>query len=301
MKRIAILPLALLLTNSAIAQQEYGHENIDKLCGCFSVNFKYAETFSPDNNYKYHDREETNATELALLLDKTKDKIIIQHLLIVADTMVIKHWREEWAYESPVMYQFMGDRTWKKKELAAAEVKGKWTQTVWEVSDEPRYQGVSAWVNNDNKTFWESTADAPLPRREYTVRSDYNVMKRHNRIYFTADGYVHEQDNDKILRTGGTDKLIAQEKGYNSYYRMADGDCKAARDWWAKNGQFWTSVRGEWEAYLAGAPIVTLKAKVDNKMMHEQLNDLWKEWRSNKIAKADLDSRVKQVISKFYN
>ncbi len=294
-----ILLLLLAGTTTLNAQPKEGKKNLENLCGCFSVNFKYAETFSPDDTYKFHEREDMNAIELALPIETTDKKLVIQHLLVVADTMVIKHWREEWVYEAPVMYEYQGDKVWKKKELAAAETKNKWTQTVWEVNDEPRYQGVSMWVNNDGKTFWESTADAPLPRREYSTRSDYNIMKRRNRLYLTENGYVHEQDNDKILREEGKDKLIAQEKGYNTYYRVEDKECAKAKEWWKNNAEFWSVVRNEWNKYIATTETVTVKSKVDDKILGEHFTALWKDWNSKKIKTSELDAKVHEVLTKF--
>ncbi|RYH09545.1 hypothetical protein EON65_40040, partial [archaeon] len=125
----------------------------------------------------------------------------------------MKHWREEWTYENPVYWRYKGDRLWVKEILKPEDVKGKWTQSVWEVSDEPRYQGLSQFVNLDNKIIWQSTTDAPLPRREYSVRSDYNILKRTNRINIVENGYVHEQDNIKIQRANGEDKILVEEKG----------------------------------------------------------------------------------------
>jgi hypothetical protein len=201
-------------------------------------------------------------------------------------------------YESPVLYTYNGNREWNKKELGASNVKGKWTQTVWEVSDEPRYQGISSWIDNDNKTYWESTADAPLPRREYTVRNDYNILKRHNRIIITKDGYIHEQDNDKILRADGKDKLIAQEKGYNTYTRMDDKDCAVAKEWWKKNEKFWAVVRSEWQTKL-GSNVIAVRSKVDDKMMNEHLDVLWRAWRKTGMPQAELEAKVKEVFTKF--
>lgn len=84
---------------SAGAQLSEGKKNIEKLCGCFDVEFKYAETFSPDVNYKFHDREELSARELALPIEIAEKKVVIQHLLVMGDTSVIKHWREDCVYE----------------------------------------------------------------------------------------------------------------------------------------------------------------------------------------------------------
>ncbi len=291
--------LAFTAFGDVHAQSKEGMKQIEKLCGCFSVNFRYAETFSPDIKYKYHDREDMNAMELVLPIEKSDKKIVMQHLLVINDSMIIKHWREEWAYENPEIYEYTAYRVWEKKTLPAAQVKNKWTQTVWEVSDEPRYQGISSWIENDGKMFWESTADAPLPRREYTVRNDYNIMKRRNRITITNDGYMHEQDNDKIQRENKEDKLIAQEKGYNTYHKMEEKDCKTAAAWWKKNEQFWTVVRDEWKTVMDKSNTISLKWTVDEKQMNEHFNELWKEWRNNKINANDIHARVREVMTKF--
>jgi len=50
-----------------------------------------------------------------------------------------------------------------------------------------------------------------LPRREYSKRSDYNVMMRGNHVEITDEGWLHEQDNEKVIR----DKDLALEKAVN--------------------------------------------------------------------------------------
>ena len=52
-----------------------------------------------------------------------------------------------------------------KETISTEEVKGKWTQTVWEVADEPRYQGLSQFVNLDGKIIWQNTTDAEIDSR----------------------------------------------------------------------------------------------------------------------------------------
>jgi hypothetical protein len=113
--------------------------------------------------------------------------------------------------------------------LKPAQVKGKWTQSVWEVSDAPRYQGISDWINIDGKTVWQSTVYAPLPRREYLVRSDYNILKRENRLIITADGWIYDQNNQKIIRSKGTDKLLTEEKGLNTCKKINESSCAPAK------------------------------------------------------------------------
>lgn len=133
---------------------------------------------------------------------------------------------------------YKGDKVWVKQEQKPEQYKGKWTQTVWEVDHAPRYQAVSEWITTEGKTFWQATTNAPLPRREYTVRSDYNILKRGNRLLLTDGGWTHEQDNDKLLVAGTAQKLIAQEKGYNIYTKPADAKCAYAKTWWAGRAPF---------------------------------------------------------------
>lgn len=300
MKRIMGSVLVLAMSLSAHAQNVNDKKAIDKLCGCFEVNFKYAETFSPDPNYKYHEREETGGTaELALPIEVSDKKIVIQHLLIVGTNTVVKHWREEWSYENPVIWKYKGDRTWVKETVPAEQVKGKWTQTVWEVADEPRYQGFSQFVNLDGKIIWQNTTDAPLPRREYSVRSDYNILKRTNRLNITDSGYLHEQDNQKIIRTNGTDKLLVEEKGLNSYEKIPEKECAAAKDYWEKNKDYWGRVRKVWADYLNTHDTVSLKNKVDGKFLHEYLIAQAKDYAENKISATEIDGKIKAEIELF--
>ena len=299
MKKIAI-PIIILVTGFGASAQQNGKQVVDKLCGCFEVDFKYAETFSPDPNYKYHERDETGGTaELALPIEVSDKKIVIQHLLVVGPTAVVKHWREEWTYENTEIWKYKGDRVWVKESVPAEQVKGKWTQTVWEVADEPRYQGFSQFVNLDGKTIWQNTTDAPLPRREYSVRSDYNILKRTNRINITDSGYVHEQDNQKIVRANGADKLLVEEKGLNTYKRIDDKQCAAAKEYWEKNKEYWGHVRKVWADYIAKHNTVALKTKIDGKFLHEYLMAMAKEYAEKKIAATDVDAKILAEINRF--
>lgn len=282
------------------AQSAQDKLTVKNLCGCFEVEFKYAETFSPDPNYKYHEREEiSGGTELSLPIEVSDKKIVIQHLLVITDSMIIKHWREEWTYENPDIWVFKGNKTWVKEKLSPDQVKGKWTQTVWEVSDEPRYQGLSQFVNLDGKLIWQNTTDAPLPRREYSVRSDYNILKRTNRLSITDKGYIHEQDNEKIIRKDGVDKLLTQEKGINSYKRLDDKECDAAKYYWENNKVYWGKVRKVWADYIATQTTISLKTKVEGKVLHDYLFALAKDYASKKVSDADIDARIKAEITKF--
>jgi len=300
MKKIVIPILALAFPVALLAQKNTDSKVIDNFCGCFDVDFKYAETFAPNIDYKFHEREEIPpVAELALPIEKTDKKVVIQHLLIVNDSMIVKHWREEWTYENPVLWVYNSNRSWTKTTLKPEDVKGKWTQTIWETSDEPRYQGISQFVNLDGKLIWQSTTYAPLPRREYSTRNDYNILKRTNRLNITDSGYLHEQDNVKIIRKEGNDEVLVQERGLNNYKRIAEKDCQAALKYWEKNHAYWSKVRKAWDGYIATANVIKMEFKVDGKMLHEYLFKLSKEYAAKKVTDAEIEQRIKTEIDKF--
>ncbi len=259
-------------------------QSIQAQCGCHQVMFEYAETLSPDKQYKVHDPYKVGGWEYVFADETTPDKIVIQHLLIVGDTLIIKHWREDWAYENTDLLHFEKDATWQKQKLTPSQVSGQWTQKVFEVDDAPRYEGTATWIHADGRHYWENTTDAPLPRREYTKRTDYNVMRRTNHHEITSYGYLHEQDNEKVLRSEAGDQLLVREKGYNTYRRIDDSRCEVARAWWAKHRTFWVSVRTVWNDMLAKADKVQLQSKVDGKHLYESLEELENKGTTSKAA-----------------
>lgn len=300
MKSRILFAVAMLVGYTAFAQQE-GKKNIEKLCGCFEVQFKYAETFSPDEDYKFHNRENLAAgAELIVPIEMSDKKISLQHLLVISDTMIVKHWREDWTYENPELFVYKGDKTWEKTALKPADIKGKWTQTVWEVSEAPRYQGVSEWYKTDGKIIWENTADAPLPRREYSTRSDYNILKRGNRIIINEEGWIHDQDNKKIIRDGGADKLLVEEKGVNSYKKIDDKQCAAGLAYWKKNKLYWSKVKAVWDDYMAKHNIITIKDKVDGRYLHDYLFAQARDFANGKIKATEIDASIKTSVEKFF-
>ncbi len=166
--------------SSSNSKKEQDRTAIKSMAGIYKVSFDFAETFSPDTGYKYHKRYSEWGIEYVSIVEETENKIALQHLLIVNDTMIIKHWRQDWTFENKDVYQYYKDNEWIKKTLTADQAHGTWTQKVFQVDDSPRYESYGTWVHVDGKHFWEGVNDSPLPRREFTKRSDYNVIKRHS-------------------------------------------------------------------------------------------------------------------------
>ncbi|MEL7147969.1 MAG: DUF6607 family protein [Bacteroidota bacterium] len=298
MYKIVALSFALCFFTGQVQAQKSKKQDIEsikKMCGCFKIKFSFAETFSPIRGYEYKNNYYSGALEYALPVEVTKDKIVIQHLLVINDSTVIKHWRQDWLYENTDIYSYHKDNTWKYQSLPKDEVKGQWTQKVYQVDDSPRYEASGSWIHKDGRDYWETKADSPLPRRERTTRSDYNVMIRGNRHEITDDGWVHEQDNDKILRED-EDKLIAQEKGWNTYKRVAESECQPAIDWWKNNEAFWGDVRTTWDALFADKNTLQLTQKIDGKMMIFKLFGLGDEFSGDQYQQGEAIRKIEEII-----
>ena len=296
-KLALILSLTFTMTISVKAQskEKQDQKAIKEMCGCFEVTFNFAETFqySQDSLYKPSKTKRDKGLEWAQLVEDYEKKISIQHLLQVGNPSnphIVKHWRQDWLYENTDFYMYDGNNAWNYEKKDQSEVKGQWTQKVYQVDDSPRYEGSATWVHVDGKSYWENTTDAPLPRREYTKRSDYNITIRGNRHEITKDGWVHDQNNDKVIREEGKDDvLLAKEKGYNTYVKVDDSKCKAAADWWAKHQEKWSLVRKKWNTIYSKNKNLALETKVDNKALYKHLF-------ADEITK---DDEIAEVIESF--
>lgn len=277
MKNYLLLAI-LFLSVSTYAQKTEDVKSIKAMCGCYEIKFNFAETFNypkDSANYKASKVKHETALEWAQLIEDKSNKISIQHLLIVGKGHIVKHWRQDWLFENSKLYDYNGFEDWKFKTLQKDKVKGQWTQKVYEVDDKPRYEGSASWIHVDGRHYWENTTNAPLPRREYTQRSDYNITKRTNVHEIIKNGWIHDQDNDKIIRDEkGNDYVLAQEKGHNTYTKVDDSKCEAAQKWWIENQEFWKKVRTKWNAEFAKNKDIKLKSDIDGKPLYMHLSRL---------------------------
>jgi len=270
--------IILLLVSPIIlnAQKKQDIEAIKEMCGCFEIDFKFSETFqySNDSNYSKSKNYNAKALEYAMLIKDEKDHISIQHLLVMGD-YVIKHWRQDWIYQNKDFLKYDGNTNWKYMSKTKKDVKGQWTQKVFQVDDSPRYEGSATWVHVDGKSYWENSSYAPLPRREYTKRDDYNILIRGNRHEITEYGWLHDQDNFKLVKDLKSDSevIIASEKGLNRYTKVDESKCNEAIKWWDKNKEKWSFVLNKWNSIYSKKDDISLKQTVENKPLFSFLFD----------------------------
>ena len=269
-----ILILLIISTLEAQTKKKKDIKSIKEMCGCFEIRFDFAETFikTGDEDYKPSKNYSSGGLEWAQLVTDNKNEISIQHILIAGSKdrpYIIKHWRQDWLYQNTDFYMYDYNNNWNYIKKDKNEVKGQWTQKVFQVDDSPRYEGSGSWVHVDGKSYWENTTSAPLPRREYSKRSDYNVTERGNRQEISLNGWVHDQNNKKIIRKkGDKDLILAYEKGYNNYVKVEDSKCESAVKWWVKNQNKWKNVRNKWEEVYGRNKNLSLKKLVNDSPLY---------------------------------
>lgn len=297
-----ILVITAFFTVSANAQDklEQDRKAIKSLAGFYKVNFNYGEVTSPDPNYTFSKPYRSHGNEWAEVIVDEPKKIVIQHMLAINDSTVIKHWRQDWTYEDPEIMLYTQDNAWKKVTLNAADVKGKWTQKVYQVDDSPRYQGYGTWSHVGGRDAWQSETDSPLPRRESTVRKDYNVLNRGSRITITKEGWMFEQDNKKVIRTAQGDKLIAVEKGYEEFTKIDASKFVYAQKWWDSQKTYWADVRDVWaDLTKASAANFKVQTNANGKLLYETLFSLGDQSIKEKWTATQNKEKIKTALQPY--
>lgn len=270
--RIAVLIAALVLAACSSGQSaglatkapaaaatdadfERDRQAILAMAGSFHVTFNFIETVPYTAGYEPKEPKKTGGNEVVRVIEDRGDFISLQHLLVAhmedGRDFVVKHWRQDWQYEPDRVFDYVGGNAWRMRDTTPAEVAGKWSQSVYQVDDSPRYAAIAAWKHADGMSEWTAPRTwRPLPRRDATTRDDYDVVDGVNRHAITPEGWVHEQDNEKLVLKGDRHVLV-REIAYNTYDRADDFNVHAADDYWANTKDFWAEVRGEWAQWEA--------------------------------------------------
>jgi hypothetical protein len=234
--------------------------------GEYIVGFDFTETVALQDGYRRKPQKRSGGNEAVIVVEDTPNKIVLQHILVSDDGQhVTKHWRQDWIYEARQRFEFSAEQTWTVRTLPEESTRGAWTQCVYEVSDAPRYCGTGRWNHRYGVSTWTSDRTwRPLPRREYTTRSDYNAINAENRHTIVPGGWTHEQDNTKTVRDGdgATMRTLVREFGFNDYRKAEGFDFGPAYRYWQRTSAYWASVRRRWDAALATGGL-RLKTPVD--------------------------------------
>ena len=299
----AALALMSMAVFNAMAQEAADpardRQSILAMQGEHIVDFAFDETVLLQPGYERASAVRSGGNEVVIVVEDTPGKVVLQHLLVDSKSgHVTKHWRQDWTYEAANRFEFSDDQIWQVRSIPADVNRGAWTQCVFEVSDAPRYCGTGRWDYHNGVPTWTSDLTwRPLPRREYTIRSDYNAVSAINRHTLTPGGWTHEQFNTKVLRKpDGTQVELAREFGFNDYQRTKDVDFKPAYKYWEATRDYWARVRTHWDGFLSKAPGVHLKTTVEGMAM---IIPLFTQAGEHEEGKPVADSEIDKVFTEW--
>ncbi len=287
---------ATLLSVAVHASPE--SEAIKAQTGCYRVDFKFEETEKTDPDYPFSSKPYHEwGTEWIEVDFESESEIHLQHVLLTPHGP-LKHWRQEWVKNPTSMYSFKGSNSWVK--VAANSSQDSWLQRVYQVDDSPRYECAAPWVIGNSEAAWHCKTWSPLPRREFSVRDDYNILDRGNVVVVNSKGWIHHQFNDKVVyKNGNTPAIVAKEKGANTYSKLDDSVCTDAKVWWAENKAVWNDIQAVWKEVYAVNAELKLQSKVDGKVLWMHLFELADKYALKNYDPKLLKNETKEIINKF--
>ncbi len=271
-----------LLQADGLDKIERDRRAIRAMAGAYRVSFDFLETagftpgFVPAKPYR------SWGTEYIYVIADEPELISLQHILVMviedengelSEPIVTKHWRQDWRFEDTGLHEHVGHGIWERTTLSDAQADGQWTQAVFQVDDSPRYESWGQWRHFPTRSAWQgSETRRPLPRREFSVRDDYDVLLGSNRHTILPTGWIHEQDNLKAVvyeqgRLDAEQPFVAREIGINRYQLIEGFDFSAGDDYWQATAGFWSLVRDAWSRRFEAHDRIHFSPKVDDQSM----------------------------------
>ena len=303
------------LQQDKLTKQERDHTAILAMAGGYKVDFNFLETVGYTNQFEADRPYHSWGTEYVYVLENTPSFISLQHVMVMyfqqddgstSDPFVMKHWRQDWRYQDSSLLEYSHANTWNKRSLTSDEVVGTWSQSVFQVDDSPRYESYGRWQHNPSFSTWLSAKTRrPLPRREYSVRQDYDALEGFNRHTITRHGWVHEEENWKLSlddqgKPHSNTPYLSKEQGVARYQLVQNFDFAAGDQYMQNTKDFWAAVRSEWANIFAHTESITLLKKVDKQPLFMPLFSEAKKFSEMEIHDVnETQTRVRKVISKY--
>ncbi|WP_025292979.1 DUF6607 family protein [Sphingomonas sanxanigenens] len=249
------------------AKFEADRAHILAMAGNYKVTFDMRETTPWLAGYEPIEPKISGGHEIVRLVEDSGRKIVLQHILVAehgGQTLIIKHWRQDWVYEPADVLVYAGPNQWKLETVPERFRKGRWSQTVWQTDDSPRYGGWGEWTGEGGVPRWRSNWTLrPLARRDAVRKPVYDRYQAINRHSPTPTGWIHWQDNIKLGMVAGKLTPIVQESLLNTYERFDGYKVSAGDAYWAKTKAYWGEVRKAWDAAIVAHGGVTVKEEAE--------------------------------------
>lgn len=265
------------LREAGLSDFERDRRAILAMAGEYRTSFDFLEVAGFSDGYTPPRPYRSWGTEKVYVVADRGNFISLQHVLVMriatkeggeSEAIVTRHWRQDWQYEPTTVLRYRGKNRWQAEKVPDAVRRGAWAQTVWQVDDSPRYGDVARWQHYANYSAWAS-ADGwrPLPRREFSTRSDYDLLVGSNRHVILPNGWLHEQHNNKV-RLDAHDGLaegavVAREIGLNRYERVTGFDFAEGDRYVEQTTALWSAVSARWAELAATGQVLSLKGAPD--------------------------------------
>lgn len=282
------------LREDNISDFERDRRAILAMAGTYRVTFDFLEVSRFDSAQKAQAPYQSWGTEKVYVDADTSNFISLVHILEmriveddgkISEPFVTKHWRQDWRYEPTQIIEYIGNDRWQKRAIKNTREsqkqssqsqfsqelssQGQWLQTVYQVDESPRYASIGRWQHNAAFSTWLSGETwRPLPRREWSVRNNYQVLIGTNRHTITPSGWLQEENNLKAVinadrKLDATKPFLAREYGVARYERIRDEGFAEADHYFQRTRQFWDEVRDAWSNTFTRYTSITLRGPVD--------------------------------------
>ena len=297
--------------NEEQAKKARDRRAILAMAGPYRASFEFLEVVGYTADYERSRPYQSWATEYIYVIEDSENFISLQHILVMflideagqqQGPFVQKHWRQDWRYAADDMLSYDGNNVWSHKPLSSEQRQGAWVQEVYQVDDSPRYGAYGRWVHQENVSTWESSLTwRPLPRRESSVRDDYQVLEGYNRHTITPTGWVHEEENYKVVLDDAGQKIatepyLAKELGLNRYERIKDFDFSAGDAYWEESQSFWSVVREGWAQHSRQGETLSLALDREGPPLFVVLFELQEAFSADAFDSQELTRRLEEEV-----
>lgn len=302
----------LAIQNPKFSKFEKDRAAILAMAGGYKVDFDFLETVGFTDDFKRDRPYHSWGTEYVYVIEDKPAFISLQHLMVmyfkqddgrISEPLVMKHWRQDWTYQDKSLFEYQHDNTWAARKIDEQDAKGTWSQAVFQVDDSPRYESLGSWVHNPSFSSWLSAKTRrPLPRRESSVRKDYDVLEGFNRHTVTRHGWVQEEENWKLAldengKPNSDNPYLSKEEGIARYQLTSNVDFTPGDFYMQRTTEFWKAVRAEWSALINASPNLSLKKTVDGQPLFMPLFSA----AETKYDASNMSELTNAIISKYVN
>lgn len=294
-------PIAAKPTAQELAKFEADRAAILGMAGTYKVRFDFTETTPWVADYTPIPPKPSGGHEVVRVIEDSGRRIVLQHVLVHekdGKAFVTKHWRQDWVYEPANVLVYKAPNQWVLEDVPERMRKGRWSQTVWQTDDSPRYGGWGEFSAEGGVVRWRSNWTwRPLPRRDAVRSPVYDRFMAINRHQPTPTGWIHWQDNMKLGLKNGKLVPIVQEQGLNSYARFDGFNAARADEYWARTGNYWQAVRSAWDAVIARDKGIAIKEQADwGSVTSERLMTMADKVEAGEMTEAAASAEARRII-----